>query len=179
MQSQTSHDVFHITFSKWKVWSFTVVLWIMSCLFLFPVVILTEGLLTGKTDIESSIIIGLVFFGLIFLFVAGVPFLLLTKLKKPLTTLNSHGFSTWKKSKIQTYPWSPNTVITTVGKGILVIANLNTKQSRMSKLWSGPKDKVIIGHSCIEQNRQHILEAINRLSPYPVEYIGMWRAAMV
>ena len=74
--------------------------------------------------------------------------------------------------------WS-NTVITTVGKGILVIANLNTKQSRMSKLWSGPKDKVIIGHSCIEQNRQHILEAINRLSPYPVEYIGMWRAAMV
>jgi len=165
MQSQASHDVYQITFSKWKVWSFTIALWTMSCLFLFPAVILIEGLLTGKTNIESSIIIGLAFFSLIFLFVAGVPFWLLTKLNKPLTTLNSHGFSTWKKSKIQSYPWSPNTVITTVGKGVLVIANLNTKQRRISKLWSGPKDKVIIGHSCIEQKRQ--------------EYIGMWRAAMV
>jgi len=117
MQSQASHDVYQITFSKWKVWSFTIALWTMSCLFLFPAVILIEGLLTGKTNIESSIIIGLAFFSLIFLFVAGVPFWLLTKLNKPLTTLN--------------------------------------------------------------QKRQDILEAINRLSPYPVEYIGMWRAAMV
>jgi len=151
----------------------------IACFPLFVILILTEELLTDKANIESSIIIGLAFFSLLFLFFASVPFTILTKLKRPLATINRHGFSVWKKSKIHNYPWTPKTVITRAGKAMVILANLDTDQSRMSKLWSGPKAKVIIGHPCVEQKYQDILEAINRLSPYPVKDINAWRAAMV
>ena len=179
MQLPTSHDAYHITFSKWKAWSYAIVLWIIACFPLFVILILTEELLTDKANIESSIIIGLAFFSLLFLFFAGVPFVMLTKLKRPLATINRHGFSAWKKSKIHNYPWTPTTVMTGGLKGMAILANLDADQSRMSKLWSGPKAYVIIGHPCVEQKHQDILAAINRLSPYPVKDMNEWRAAMV
>ena len=60
----------------------------------------------------------------------------------------------------------------------MALANIDANQKGWSKLWSGPKSSVIITNEYVKQKYLEILEAINRLSPYPVRKVSMWQAAL-
>jgi len=55
-----------------------------------------------------------------------------------------------------------------------ILANLDTDQDYMSKLWGGPKAAIIVSHMFTEQKLEEILDAIDRLSPYPVTQTTLW-----
>ena len=50
-----------------------------------------------------------------------------------------------------------------------ILATPDAAQSRMSKLWFGPKATLIIHNMFAKQKRQEVLEAIDRLNPYSVK----------
>lgn len=176
MGRENSNDVFYITYSKWKVWAYAILCWVIACIPLLPVLLFSHAFLTGRDKFSSDYILLFIFcFAGFFLF-ASMPFLFLTKLKKPIAILTRTEFSVLGKSKDQRFPWSPNTVTCFV-KSNLIIANLDANQSRASKLLRGPKAKIGIPMLFAKQKDQEFFDAIDRLSPYPVKRTSAWGAS--
>ena len=176
MRRENSNDVFHITFSKWKVWGYTILCWAIACIPLLALVLLVWGSFSRDVESIENLMSVIVFLALISLPFAAIPFLFLTKLNKPLATLTRNEFSGVKNFKRVRFEWTPQTVMYFV-KSNIVIANLDAAQSRTSKLWGGPKSAASISVAFARQNRSEILDAINRLSPYPVKQTTIWGAA--
>ena len=174
MLTENSNDVFYITLSKWKVWLYTFFCWSIACVPLIITLIFIKDLFSNELGSTSDSMIFIAIFGTVFLLLAAIPFMFLTKLKKPMATLTRNGFSGLRNLKLQSFAWGPNTVIYE-GKNT-TLANLDPTQSRASKLWHGPKTAVIIHHIFAKQKHQDVMDAINRLSPYPVKQPSFWGA---
>lgn len=174
MRTHNSNDVFYITLSKWKVWTYTLFCWTIACVPLFIVIIILVEWFKDKQTSTSDLLLFLAIFGTIFLLIAAIPFIFLTKLNKPIATLTQNGFSGLNNLKKQSYAWTPNTIVYRGNKGNVILANLDATQSFSSKLWSGPKAAVIVHNFFAKQKRQDVLKALHRLSPYPVEETTLW-----
>lgn len=172
MRAENTNDVFYITASKWKIWGYAIFWWLIACIFLLPVVLVLSEVLSG--DLDHVVL--LVFCGPLFLLCVAIPFLFLRHLKTPFATITRNGFSGLKNFRKQSCKWTKNTVIYS-GHRNLILANLDAKQSRASKLWLGPKATTVIHHFFVKESRQDILDAIERLSPYPVKETTIWKAA--
>ena len=70
----------------------------------------------------------------------------------------------------------PNTVLYTIKANNIILANLDPNQSLAGKLWGGPKEAVVVYGPFSKQNREDVLAAIDRLSPYPVKRTTLWGA---
>jgi len=176
MHVQNQNDIFHISLSKWKVWTYTFFCWTLACLPLFITLLFIESLFNSERGFTSGGIIAVAISSTIFLIIAAIPFMFLTMLNKPMATITRNGFSGWCNLKKHSYAWTPDTVLANGGKNT-ILANLDASQSRASKLLSGPKAKVIVHHFFAKQKYQDILEAVERLSPYPVKQMSMLDAA--
>ncbi len=176
MRRENSNKAFHVTYSKWKVWAYSILCWLIACIPLLALVSLVWVSFTREVESISNLMLFIVISALIFLLFAAIPFMFLTKLNKPIATLTRNEFSGIRNFKGRSFAWTPNTVMYFV-KSNVVIANLDADQSRSSKLWGGPKSAASISVGFAKQNSSEILNAINRLSPYPVKQTTIWAAA--
>ena len=172
MRAPDSDDIFIITYSKWKVWGYTCLCWLLACLPLFVILLFAWPAITGEGTLEAPLTL-LMFFIPMFLLFALMPFIFLSRLNKPVAILSREGYSGMKNLRDVSFPWSPDTIRYGV-KGNTVLANPNNTQSRASKLWGGIKAAAIIHNGFAQQNRQDVLDAIDRLSPYAVKHTTHW-----
>ena len=178
MIEQQSRDSFHVTLSKWKVWTLSTLCLLISCIPLLPLVIFLEPILTGKTAISTDFIFRMVIFGPMFLFFAGIAIYIIRQRDAPFSRLTSNEFSGTTNFKKRSFVWTPNTIVYSLNGGNLVLANFEVSQSRWSKLWGGPKEAAVIYHPFAKQSRDDVLAAIDRLSPYPVKRTSAWGMAL-
>ena len=175
MSANTSDEVFYVTYSKWKVWGYTILCWIIACLPLFFIILIAWPVITGEATLEEFTTLFIVLIPMFLLF-ALIPFLFLSRLNKPVAILTRDGYSGIRNLRDVSFPWSPDTIRYRV-KGNTVLANPNNTQSRASKLWGGIKAAAMIHNGFAVQKRQEVLDAIDRLSPYSVKYTTLWDSA--
>ena len=177
MVVQNSNREFYITLSKGKVWSYSILCWVMACIPLLPFLIDLNPILSGKDALTLDIAIALSICGILFFFFAGIGAYFVRNLTSPVSILTSKEFSGIKNFKKRNFTWTPNTVLYSIKNNNIVLANLDASQSRAGKLLGGPKEAVIVYNSLAKQKREDVLAAIDRLSPYPVERTTLWDTA--
>ena len=176
MRAQNSDDTFYVTYSKWKIWGLACLSWFMAGIMLAGVCFL---IWIGGSTTKARYIVPIVILFLAFLLFSGIPFLHLTRVKKPIAVLTRGGVSGMKNFKELNFTWSPE-MMTYITRGPhgwyanTILATPDSSQSRMSKLWAGPKSAIIIHNRFAEQKYQEVLEAIDRLSPYSVKRTTHW-----
>ena len=177
MVVQNSNREFYITLSKGKVWSYSILCWVMACIPLLPFLIYLNPILSGKDALTLDIAIALSICGILFFFFAGIGAYFVRNLKSPAGILTPKTFSGTKNFKKRNFAWTPNTVLYTIKANNIILANLDPNQSLAGKLWGGPKEAVVVYGPFSKQKREDVLAAIDRLSPYPVERTTLWGTA--
>ena len=176
MIGQNSNRDFYVTFSKWKVWTYSILCWFIACIPLLPILIYLEAILSGRDALTLSVSIALLICGLIFALFAAIGTYFVRNLKSPASILTPKTFSGTKNFKKRNFAWTPNTVLYTIKANNIILANLDPNQSLAGKLWGGPKEAVVVYGPFSKQNREDVLAAIDRLSPYPVKRTTLWGA---
>ncbi len=173
MRTQTSNDVFYVTASKWKIWAYTALCWIIACIPLIPLLLFLSEFLSGNMESESDYSALLITCSLTFLFFATIPFIFLRRRNRPMAIITRDGFAGLKNLRELHFAWSPETIMYPV-KGNTVLANPSIEQSYMSKLWGGQKAAVMVHNGFARESRQEVLDAIDRLSPFTVTRTTIW-----
>ena len=167
MRAQNSDDVFYVTYSKWKIWTYAILILIPACPLLAIIVSFMPALpaLVENSEINYLFLRIIVPLLMAVLFFLSLSWEFLKRLKKPMAVLTRDGFRSIHIPKLaHNNSWTPETYI----YGRLFIANPDPTQSRTSKIWLGHKAAAMMPLIVAHQKRQEILDAIDRLSPYPV-----------
>ena len=173
MRIQNSNDVFYVTASKWKIWTYTALCWIIACIPLSLLLLFLSEFLSGNMESESDYSRLLTVCSLMFLFFAAIPFIFLRRLNRPMAIITRDGFAGLKNLRELHFTWSPETIIYPAN-GNTVLANPSIEQSYMSKLWGGQKAAVMVHNRFAKESRQEVLDAIDRLSPFTVTRTTIW-----
>jgi len=173
MRRQNSNEIFYVTGSKIKTWSFAILCWIIAFFLFLLLILFTHSVFEQDNPLQVR-----EFFGPIVLFVLFLPFALgpvipLMLLRRPIAILTSQGFTGVKTLRHETFQWTPETVIFSINSR-LVLANPDRNQTLASKLWRGHKNAVSINLIIGKQKHQDILDAIERLSPYKIRDGGVF-----
>lgn len=177
MRAQDPSDVFYVTFSKWKVWCYSIFFLIITCIPLLPMVMFTKAILADKTALTSDYVFLMLILGICVLFCLAGSTVFLVKLKAPLITLTRRGFSGTRNFKHHDFAWGPNVIIFPAHKGVgLIIAKFDATQSRSSALWKGPNEWLLLHGVLAKEKSQTVLDAVNRLSPYAVKQTRFYGA---
>jgi len=173
MNTIATNDVFYVTSSKWKIWSYTFLCWVIACIPLIPLLLFANEFMSDNIDSETSYSSLLIICSLLFLLFAAVPFMFLKRLNRPMAIITRDGFAGLKNLRERHFTWSSQTIIYSV-KGNIVLANPAAEQSYASKLWGGQKAAVMVHNAFAKESRQEVLDAIDRLAPYPVKRTTLW-----
>ena len=173
MQSHSPDDTFKVTFSKWKVWALTAVMWGAASVPLSLLIFLIWNIIPDGQNLDSFIIAIFIFLFIVFAFFAAVPFIVLRRLNGYLAIMNRDGFTGSQFLRNHSQSWTPETFLYYL-KGKTIIANPEVSQSWLSRLWAGPRTGIILHSPLAKQSRAEVLEALKRLNPHVINETTLW-----
>ena len=173
MIRHNANDVFYVTGSKIKVWSHAIFCWILALFVFLILILITHSVFEQDIPLKARDLFGPIVLFTLFLAFALAPIIPLMLLRKPIAVLTPHGFTGVKVLRHESYPWTPETLIFSFNRRIL-LANPDKNQNMASKLWRGHKNVVAINLIFGKQKHQDILDAIDRLSPYKIKSGGFF-----
>ena len=173
MQSHSPDDTFKVTFSKWKVWALTAVMWGAASVPLALLVFLIWNIIPDGQNLDPLILSIFIFLFIMFAFFAALPFIFLRRINGYLAILTRDGFAGSKFLRNHSQSWTPETFLYYSG-GVTIIANPEASQSWMSRLWVGPRTAIILHSPLAKQSHAEVLEALNRLNPYVINETTLW-----
>ena len=174
-QTDTSGDVFYVTYSKWKVWIYTCLHWLLAgIVFVILFKLIEQGLERGTLlDIRLSAFLFITWMP-IGLFWALKPFIYIKWLNRPFAMIRPEGVLGRRFFRDHLCLWTPETVMYYWILGSLMLTSPDAENDAPLGFFQSPKTAAMIHNGLAKQKRDEVIDAIDRIAPYRVRTKTLW-----